>query len=175
MPKRNCTAWPTTVAIFSEETRVAAHSRGEPGSRTTIDAHLPEHRRNLRHRSQDYREQRASALGAEVATFLGEVFDSDNVLSQLRTVQASVTDLEKFPSPRAQAACGRARFYRLLEGLLGARAGDAASPRLGGAVMAGVVIGAGSTLIRSRARSRSIWFPLVLRLDQLVQVDAGAT
>jgi hypothetical protein len=40
-----------------------------------------------------------------------ELFDSDDVLSQLRQVQAVVTHLEKFPLERAQAACRRASFY----------------------------------------------------------------
>ena len=40
-----------------------------------------------------------------------EIFACDDVLSQLRTVQAVVTHLEKFPPERAQAACRRAQYY----------------------------------------------------------------
>jgi hypothetical protein len=40
-----------------------------------------------------------------------EVFDSDDVLSQLRPVQAIVALLEKHPVERAEAACRRARFF----------------------------------------------------------------
>jgi hypothetical protein len=39
------------------------------------------------------------------------VFDSDDVLLQLRTVQAIVTYLEGFPVERARTACVRASFY----------------------------------------------------------------
>ncbi len=39
------------------------------------------------------------------------VFDSDDVLSMLRTVQAIVTHLEKFPATRAIAACQRAQHF----------------------------------------------------------------
>lgn len=38
-------------------------------------------------------------------------FESDNVLSQLRKVQAIVAHLEGFPQSRAEAASKRARFY----------------------------------------------------------------
>lgn len=79
--------------------------------RSTFDAHLPEERAALRHRSRDYWEQRAEKLGEPVADFVREVFDSDDVLSQLRQVQAIVTHLEKYPTERAQAACARASHY----------------------------------------------------------------
>ena len=39
------------------------------------------------------------------------VFDSDDVLSQLRAVQAMVTHLETFPVERARAACRRAEHF----------------------------------------------------------------
>ena len=50
-------------------------------------------------------------MGTEVAQLVRELFDSDDVLSQLRQVQAVVTHLEKFPRERAEAACRRASFY----------------------------------------------------------------
>jgi hypothetical protein len=62
-------------------------------------------------------------MGADVAGLVRELFDSDDVLSQLRQVQAIVTHLEKFPRERAQAACRRASFYgsvsyRVIKGIL---------------------------------------------------------
>ena len=50
-------------------------------------------------------------MGDQVASYVREVFDCDDVLSQLRTVQAIVTHLERFPVARARAACARASFY----------------------------------------------------------------
>ncbi len=50
-------------------------------------------------------------MGEDVASYVREVFDCDDVLSQLRAVQAIVTHLEKFPVARARAACTRARFF----------------------------------------------------------------
>jgi hypothetical protein len=46
-----------------------------------------------------------------VEDFVKEIFDADDVLSQLRAVQAIVTHLEKFPVERARAACRRARHF----------------------------------------------------------------
>jgi hypothetical protein len=50
-------------------------------------------------------------MGEPVSNYVREVFDCDDVLSQLRAVQAIVTHLEKFPVARARAACARASFF----------------------------------------------------------------
>jgi Mu transposase-like protein len=55
----------STVAIFFDDTRVATHDRRGPGHRSTVDAHLPEHRADLRHRSRSYWEQRAGRIGPD--------------------------------------------------------------------------------------------------------------
>ena len=100
------------VTVFAaDDERVATHDRNGPGPRSTFEAHLPEHRRDLRHRSRSYWEERAARMGDEVARYVHEVFECDDVLSQLRTVQAVVTHLEKFPVARARAACARAQFF----------------------------------------------------------------
>lgn len=101
----------STVEVYANDDRVATHARQGKGYRSTIEAHLPEHRRDLRHRSRAYWENRAAAIGPETAGLVKEVFDSDAVLSQLRTVQAILTHLEDFPAERAEAASRRARFF----------------------------------------------------------------
>lgn len=101
----------TSLAIYADDTRVATHSRRGRSQRSTHDEHLPEGRAELRHRSRGYWEARAARLGPEVNTLVREVFDSDDVLLQLRAVQAIVTYLEKFPRERANAAARRASFY----------------------------------------------------------------
>ena len=68
-------------------------------------------RRDLRHRSRSYWEERADRIGPEVGAYVREVFAADDVLSQLRTVQQIVCHLERFSVARARAACERARFY----------------------------------------------------------------
>jgi hypothetical protein len=102
----------STVAIYAlDDSRLATHPRRGDGPRSTQDEHLPEYRVALRHRSRDYWEERASRMGEEVAAYVREVFDTDDVLSQLRNVQAIVTHLETFPVERARAAVRRASFY----------------------------------------------------------------
>lgn len=100
-----------SVAIYMDDERVATHSRSGAKLRSTHEDHLPEGRADLRHRSRSYWEARADRIGSEVGLFVREVFDSDDVLLQLRAVQAIVTYLEKFPRERASAAARRASFY----------------------------------------------------------------
>jgi hypothetical protein len=104
-------ATPTTVSVYFDDERIATHCRNNKGPRSTEEHHLPEHRVELRHRSRSYWEQRAKSMGDDVLGFVREVFDSDDVLLQLRQVQAIVTHVERFPPERAQAACRRASLY----------------------------------------------------------------
>jgi hypothetical protein len=101
----------STVELYSEDLRVATHSRVPEGRRQTHEEHLPEKRRDFRHRTREYWEERADLLGEDVGKYIREVFDSDDVLSQLRTVQQIVTMLDDYPPKRARAACRRASYY----------------------------------------------------------------
>jgi transposase len=100
-----------SVVIYAKDERVATHDRRGPGVRSTVESHLPEQRAELRHRGRAFWEQRADAMGEEVGRYIRAVFDSDDVLSQLRAVQAMVTHLETFPVERARAACRRAEHF----------------------------------------------------------------
>jgi hypothetical protein len=100
-----------SVELYFEDTRVATHERQPPGGKSILDEHLPPHRTAHRHRSREYWEQRAAELGDDVLAFVREVFDADDVLHQLRAVQAIVTHLETFPVERATAACRRASYF----------------------------------------------------------------
>jgi len=102
----------STVAIYtSDDALVAQHDRKGHQYRSTIEEHLPEFRRELRHRNRYYWEERAAALGPEVGAYIHDIFEADDVLSQLRKVQAMVTHLASFPPHRARAACVRARHF----------------------------------------------------------------
>lgn len=104
-------ATPTTVDVYAEDERVATHSRNRRHDAGIPDAFLPPERAPLRHRSREYWLERAEALDAEIAAYVREVFDSDDVLSMLRPVQAMVTHLATFPHERAVRACQRARYF----------------------------------------------------------------
>jgi transposase len=103
-------ASPSTVSVFWDDVRVATHERRGSGP-STNDSHLPEHRGDLRHRGRGFWEGRAARIGPETGAYIKALFDSDEVLSMLRAVQAVVTHLEKFPKERAEAACHRASFF----------------------------------------------------------------
>lgn len=100
-----------SVVVYHDDGVVARHDRRGPRWRSTLDEHLPDERAALRHRRRDYWEERAMQIGDDVAVFIRAIFDADDVLSQLRKVQAIVTHLEKFPPERAQAAARRASFF----------------------------------------------------------------
>lgn len=101
----------SVLAFNAEDERVATHARRGALQRSTCDEHLPEHRGLLRHRSRSWWEERAARIGPETALYVKEFFDLDDVLSQLRAVQAVVTHLERHPVERAEATCRRARFF----------------------------------------------------------------
>lgn len=100
-----------SVEIYRDDVRIATHERRGAGRASTQEAHLPEGRGDLRHRSESYWRERAVRLHADIGAFIADVFDSDGELSKLRDVQAIVTHLEKFPERRSVAAVARARFY----------------------------------------------------------------
>jgi transposase len=100
-----------TITVYADDERVATHDRRGVGPRSTREGHLPERRAPLRHRSRAYWEERAQALGEEVGAFVRTIFESDEVLSPLRRVQAIVLHLETVPVARARAACRRAAHF----------------------------------------------------------------
>jgi transposase len=100
-----------SVELYFEDVRVATHERQPAGGKSILDDHLPPQRSTHRHRSREYWEQRAAELGDDVLAYVREVFDADDVLLQLRAVQAIVTHLESFPVERATAACRRASYF----------------------------------------------------------------
>lgn len=99
------------VTIYADDERVATHPRRGDGPRSTNDEHLPDQRAPYRHRSREHWEERADRIAPEVGAYVRAVFDADDVLSMLRTVQAIVKHLEEFPVRRAVGACLRAQHF----------------------------------------------------------------
>jgi len=100
-----------SVEIYADDTRVATHERRGTERHCTNELHLPEGRRDLRHRSESYWLERADRLGEDVGAYVRAVRDSDEVLSKLRDIQAIVAHLEKFPKSRAVMAVRRAHAF----------------------------------------------------------------
>jgi len=108
-----CTAH--SVSIYHEDEHLWTHGRVPRGKRSTVEAHLPEHRRDLRHRSREHWIRRAETIGPDVVKLAEAIFDSDDVLYQLRKVQAVVGHLETFPRERATGAARRALHFGCLQ------------------------------------------------------------
>jgi len=106
---------PHRVTIYFEDEQLWTHPRMRRGQRSTMEHHLPRHRRDLRHRSRAHWIDRAAAIGPQVKELAEAIFASDDVLLQLRKVQAVVSHLEGFPRQRACAAAARALYYGCLD------------------------------------------------------------
>ena len=104
-----------SIAIHHEDEHLVTHTRVPRGERETVEEHLPEHRRDLRHRSREYWIGKAERIGEEVVELAQAIFDSDDVLYQLRKVQAVVRHLEEYPKERARRAAKRALRFGCLE------------------------------------------------------------
>jgi transposase len=100
-----------SIALYHQDELLWTHARVARGQRSTVDEHLPEHRRDLRHRSSEHWLMRAREIGADVERLAETIFGADDVLLQLRRVQAVVTHLASFPRERANAAARRALFF----------------------------------------------------------------
>jgi len=99
-----------TIDIYFEDEQVATHRRSESRYNTN-EAHLPEGRRDLRHRSRQWWQEKADGISPIVGAYIEEVFESDDVLNQLRAVQSIVGYLAQYPIERAESACRRASLY----------------------------------------------------------------
>jgi len=99
------------IAIHHEDEHLWTHTRVPRGTRSTVQEHLPEHRRDLRHRSREHWVERARKIGVDALRLVETIFGADDVLLTLRRVQAVVTHLETFPPSRANAAAKRALFF----------------------------------------------------------------
>lgn len=104
-----------SVAIHHEDELLGTHGRVPRGKRSTVEHHLPEHRRDLRHRGREHWINKATCIGTEVAQLAERIFDADDVLYQLRKVQAVVTLLGGYPRKRARRAALRALHFGCLE------------------------------------------------------------
>lgn len=99
------------VEILVDDVVVAVHARQPRQRWHTQETHLPEGRRDLRHRSREFWEARADAIGDEVGAFIRGVFDTDEVQRPLRRVASMLRTLEDVSPERAKAACLRAAYF----------------------------------------------------------------
>ncbi|MBN2195158.1 MAG: hypothetical protein JW751_20235, partial [Polyangiaceae bacterium] len=98
----------TTVTAYIDDTRVADHDRLGPGRLATKEDHLPEHRRDYRHRDAAYWRERAGQLGAEVRAFIDTVVDHDSAKSRVDIACSCVRLLETLSPERATSVARHA-------------------------------------------------------------------
>ena len=112
------------VTAYIADMRVADHDRLGPGRRSTKDEHLPEHRRDYRHRDAAYWRERAERLGPAARALIDAVLDHDPARSRVDVACSSVRLLESLPAERASTVAQHAlRFgnvhYRELKRIVG--------------------------------------------------------
>lgn len=100
-----------SVEVYVDDRRVATHARKAPGPHIE-DTHLPEGRRDERHRDREHWERRADLIDAEVVgTYIRAVLDQDDVQRPVRRVASILRLLEAVPRERAVATCTRAAYF----------------------------------------------------------------
>lgn len=98
----------STVRIYKDYEMVAVHPRLiKPGSRHTLDEHLPPNGLAYKMRDPQWCLKQSKMIGHFCHQVIVKLFD-DNVLDQLRAAQGIVGLKEKFGAARLEAACKRA-------------------------------------------------------------------
>ncbi len=98
----------TTVTAYINDVRVTDHDRLGPGRRSTKEEHLPEHRRDYRHRDAEYWRERAEQLSSEARAFIDTVLDHDPAKSRVDTACSCVRLLETLSPERAASVARHA-------------------------------------------------------------------
>ena len=98
----------TTVTAYIDDVRITDHDRLGLGRRSTKEEHLPEHRRDYRHRDAEYWRERAELRGAEVRALIDAVLDHDPVRSRVDTACSCLKLLETLSPERAMSVARHA-------------------------------------------------------------------
>ena len=100
-----------TVKIFHDLKLVAVHGRlFRPGSRSTVDEHLPPEALAYKMRDPQWCLRQAEAIGPHCLRLIRQLF-AHRVLDNLRAAQGTIAMSKKFGAARLEAACRRAVFY----------------------------------------------------------------
>jgi transposase len=101
----------STVTAYIDDVRITDHDRHGPGRRSTKEEHLPEHRRDYRHRDPEYWRERAIQRGATVRALIDAVLDHDPAKSRVDTACASLKLLETLSPERAECVARHALHF----------------------------------------------------------------
>ena len=101
----------TTVRLFQDQQLVAVHSRlRRPGSRSTIDSHLPPEAQAYKMRDPQWCLNQADAVGIACKALIEQLF-AHRVLDNLRAAQGILGLKKRYGVARLEAACARALAF----------------------------------------------------------------
>lgn len=101
----------STVELYHEHELVATHVRASrPGTRSTVEAHLPEAHRAWRMATPEYCRAQARAVGPHCEAYVDALF-GDHVVDRIRTVLGVLRLREKYGARRLEDACRRALHF----------------------------------------------------------------
>lgn len=101
----------TSVKLFFNLELVAAHPRlRKPGSRSTIDAHLPPEAIAYKMQDPQWCLRQAQSVGLGCHEVIRYLF-ADRVLDNLRAAQGIISLSKKYGPTRLESACRRALFF----------------------------------------------------------------
>jgi len=101
----------STVELYHEHVLVATHLRSrKPGTRSTVEAHLPEAHRAWRQATPEHCRVLARQIGPHCEAYVDAMF-GDRVVDRLRTVMGVLRLRDKYGPRRLEDACRRALHY----------------------------------------------------------------
>ena len=99
------------VDIYNDHVLVATHARAQkPGTRSTVDDHLPEAHRAWRQATPERCRAQARDIGPACVALVDALF-GDRVVDRLRSVMGVLRLRDKFGPRRLEDACRRALHY----------------------------------------------------------------
>lgn len=100
-----------SVKLFHNLELVAAHPRlPKPGTRSTVDDHLPPEAIAYKMQDPQWCLRQAESIGSDCHRLIRHLF-ADRVLDNLRAVQGIIALAKKYGAARLESACRRALFF----------------------------------------------------------------
>jgi hypothetical protein len=101
----------TTVCIYCDLELVAVHPRlRRPGSRSTVDEHLPPEAIAYKMQDPQWCLSQGQAIGPQCHRLIRRLF-AHRVLDNLRAAQGIISLRKKYGAQRLEKACARALFF----------------------------------------------------------------
>ena len=101
----------TTVRLYRQQELVAVHARlSQPGSRTTVDEHLPPEAWAFKMRDPQWCLKQGTTIGPSCQALIEALF-AHRVLDNLRAAQGVISLASRYGADRLELACARALLF----------------------------------------------------------------